>query len=242
VKMHIEHMRRECGCYPNPGTPKDKWRDWLWGNPHNGNLVHDYEADVKAFLIDEAEVSNADFKRFVDATRYRPKHAKNFLKHWPRGALPHELADHPVVYVDLSDARAYARWAGTRLPTEAEWHLAAQGTDGRTWPWGNAFDPSRCNTTGTDTMSVRSLPDGRSPCGCYHMSGNVWEWTESERDDGHTRFAIIRGGSYFKAEGSGWYVQGGPQPCTSHAKFLLMWPGLDRCATVGFRCVVDVAE
>ena len=72
------------------------------------------------------------------------------------------------------------------------------------------------------------------------MSGNVWEWTESQRDDGHTRFAILRGGSYFQAAGSIWYTDGGPQPCDHHAKFLLLWPGLDRCATIGFRCVVDV--
>ena len=74
------------------------------------------------------------------------------------------------------------------------------------------------------------------------MSGNVWEWTEGERSDGHTRFTIIRGGSYFRAEGSGWYMPGGAQPNTHHAKFILMYPGLDRCSTVGFRCVKDIAR
>ncbi len=118
--------------------------------------------------------------------------------------------------------------------------MAAQGRDGRAWPWGEAADDSKCNTTGAPAP-VRSYPEGRSPWGCYHMSGNVWEWTESQRDDGHTRFCILRGGSYFDAEGSGWYVRGGPQHCFSHTKFLLMGSSLDRCATVGFRCVAELA-
>ncbi len=240
LRMTIEHQRRECGCYPDPDAPEDRLDEFLWGSPHDGTIKHEIGPfEVGPFFIDEAEVSNADFKRFLDESGYRPKHPENFLKHWPDGKMPDEMADHPVVYVDLDDARAYARWAGKRLPTEAEWHLAAQGKADLAWPWGPQFDPSRCNTTGDRTMPVRSLPEGRSPYGCYHMSGNVWEWTESERDDGHTRFAIIRGGSYFNAEGSGWYVSGGPKPCTHHAKFLLMWPGLDRCATIGFRCVAD---
>lgn len=242
VRMQIRHMRRECGCYPDPGTPREKWSDFLRGHPHDEMLDHDYTVDVKSFFIDEAEVSNAEFSRFLGATGYRPKHPEHFLKHWPNGRSPEELADHPVVYVDLDDARAYAKWAGKRLPTEPEWQLAAQGTDGRAWPWGNEFDTARCNSTGTGTMPVRSLPDGRSPFGCYHMSGNVWEWTESARDDGHTRFVMIRGGSWYDAQGSIWYIRGGPQPCNHHAKFIRMWPGLDRCATVGFRCVADVAE
>jgi hypothetical protein len=73
------------------------------------------------------------------------------------------------------------------------------------------------------------------------MCGNVWEWTESERSDGRTRFAILRGGSYYRAEGSHWYMDGGPQAADFAAKTLLAWPGLDRCATIGFRCAVDLA-
>jgi len=239
--MRFKHMRRECGTYPDPGTPKERWKEFLWGSPFEQIMERDFGAiEMKPFFIDEAEVSNADFKKFLDKSGYQPKSRENFLRHWKDGVMSPEIADHPVVYVDLEDARAYARWAGKRLPTEAEWQLAAQGTDGREWPWGNEFDPAMCNTTGTHTLPVRSLPEGRSPYGCYHMSGNAWEWTESERDDGHVRFAILRGGSYFKAEGSIWYAPGGPLPCTTHAKFLLMAPSLDRCSTVGFRCVMDV--
>jgi len=244
IRMRIEHQRRECGCYPDPGTPPAKEAGFLSGNPFHETLRHDYSVELRPCFIDEAEVSNADFEKFLAATKYRPKQRHNFLKHWPRGLLPPEMADLPVVYVDLDDARAYAKWAGKRLPTEAEWQLAAQGTDGRRWPWGGTMqpdqlDPLRVNTTGAP-MSVRSLPEGRSPIGCYHMAGNVYEWTESERDDGHTRYAIIRGGSYFEARGSIWYADGGPRPCDHHAKFILMWPGLDRCSTIGFRCVKDL--
>ena len=75
------------------------------------------------------------------------------------------------------------------------------------------------------------------------MSGNTWEWTESERsNEGRSRFCYIRGGSFYTVEGSGWYLDNGPQPCDRAAKFLLVWPGLDRCSTIGFRCVVDLSE
>ena len=155
---------------------------------------------------------------------------------------PAGIENHPVVYVDLDDARAYAAWAGKRLPSEGEWQFAAQGADGLRYPWGNEMKPSLCNGGETGgTTPVKAFPGGRSPFGCYDMCGNVWEWTGSEYNAAHTRFVMLRGGSYFKAAGSAWYMDGGPQPCRFAAKMLLMWPGLDRCATVGFRCAVDLA-
>ena len=78
--------------------------------------------------------------------------------------------------------------------------------------------------------------------GLYDMIGNVWEWTESERSDGQTRFCVLRGGSFYHAKGSDWYADGGAQPCDFAAKFLLLWPGLDRCSTIGFRCAMDLAD
>ncbi len=193
------------------------------------------------YAIDETPVTNAQFAEFLKATNYHPEHPENFLKHWNAGQPPTDKADHPVVWVDMDDARAYAAWAGKRLPTEEEWQSAAQGGDGREYPWGNGLRSGVCNLGETgDTTPVKAFPDGRSPCGCYDMCGNVWQWTESERTDGRTRFCIIRGGSYFVAKGSQWYMDGGPRPASFAAKFLLMWPGLDRCATIGFRCAVDL--
>jgi formylglycine-generating enzyme required for sulfatase activity len=205
-------------------------------------LAEEVNARLSDYAIDLTPVTNAEYEKFLKASDYKPRQDKNFLKHWVDGKPPAGKEDHPVVYVDLNDARAYAEWAGKRLPTDAEWQYAAAGPEGQQFPWGNKMEADRCNT-GKESTSVRAFPKGRSPFGCYDMSGNTWEWTESEQtDEGRTRYCLIRGGSYFDAEGSGWYVDGGPQPCNRATKMLLVWPGLDRSSTIGFRCVVDVKD
>ena len=232
---HNNRTAMEGACYGK--------MDQLWDKYHPRHFV-----DLPEFWIDRTEVTNASYYAFLEQARYLPSDLTNFLRHWHKPAEserepwtwcpPAGKELHPVIWVDLDDARAYANWAGKRLPLEEEWQKAAGFS---VWPWGDGFDPSLCNSGSDDTTPVDQFPGSASHVGCLDMAGNVWEWTESERDDGHTRYAIIRGGSYLKVEGSIWYNASGAQPNDCHEKILLMYPGLDRCGTVGFRCVKDVA-
>jgi formylglycine-generating enzyme required for sulfatase activity len=237
VEMEISYRNRECGFYhlPDGKLPAKSTRGL------NKIITFKKSVRLNPFAIDLKPVTNAQFADFLEATGYEPKNSANFLKHWKAGRIPQGFEDHPVVYIDLDDARVYANWAGKRLPTEYEWQYAAQGADSYKYPWGNDWRDGFANAGRTATTTpVTACPKGRSSFGCYDMCGNTWEWTESERADARTRFCIIRGGSFYKAEGSHWYADGGPQPSNFAAKFLLSWPALDRCATIGFRCVVDV--
>ena len=158
---------------------------------------------VADFLIDVYPVTNQDFKLFLDASGYTPENDEYFLDHWADGMYPPEKADHPVVHVNWYDAMAYARWADKRLPTEEEWEKAARGTDARMYPWGNGFEPERCNTSesgANDTTPVNKHDNGESPYGCYDMAGNVWEWTASSFSSGQQVTRFLRGGSWLDFE------------------------------------------
>jgi formylglycine-generating enzyme required for sulfatase activity len=235
--MTVTLTVRECGFYDAPNVQYPALR---YVNLHRPFSMQRH-IELKPYAIDLTLVTNQQFAEFLQSTGYTPKHPENFLAHWNNGHIPTGLEDHPVVYVSLEDARTYAAWAGKRLPTEEEWQHAAQGIEARRYPWGDQWRSDICNHGQTgSTTPVDQYPQGRSPFGCYDMCGNVWEWTESERSDGRTRFVVLKGGSYYRALGSEWYADGGAQANDFAAKFLLMYAGLDRCATIGFRCVVDL--
>jgi formylglycine-generating enzyme required for sulfatase activity len=127
---------------------------------------HDHTMDLKPFYIDKYPVTNAEYKTFLDATRYHPKDDLNFLKDWKAGTFPEGWAKKPVTWVSIEDARAYAKWAGKRLPHEWEWQYAAQGTDHRLYPWGNCdWIPP---TGAAEPISARGVLPARStpvsPC------------------------------------------------------------------------------
>ena len=197
---------------------------------------------VESFFIDRTPVTNREYKRFLDATRYRPNDDHNFLRDWRGGSYPEGWAEKPVTWVSIEDARAYAAWAGKRLPHEWEWQYAAQSTDGRLYPWGNDWNASMVpppdrGPTRRPASDVTAFPQGASPFGVLDMAGNVSQWTDEFRDD-HTRAAVIRGAAAYQPLGSVWYF---PQTyrLDEHQKYLLMSPGRDRAGTIGFRLVVD---
>ena len=159
------------------------------------------ERELPEFWIDKTPVTNAEYKRFLDAN---PGYPVPFAKedwaqqyNWDRQArsFPSDRDDHPVVLVTRQDAVAYAEWAGARLPTEEEWEKAARGIDGRKYPWGD-WDDGRCNTAEACIFATTPVgqysPDGDSVYGCADMSGNVWEWTATKDDVGW----VVRGGSF----------------------------------------------
>ena len=194
--------------------------------------------ELDTFLIDHYPVTNQQYYRFITASGYYPADTVNYLKHWSTGIYLHGQERYPVVWISLEDARAYASWADKRLPREAEWQLAAQGTDGRLWPWGNEFHGTKCNNSFDRPTPVDAFTKGESQYGVADLVGNVWQLTGDTYFNGSYYFAIIRGGSYYKPTSS-WYVQGGPQPLDQTQMLQLVSPGFDRSATVGFRCVKD---
>jgi formylglycine-generating enzyme required for sulfatase activity len=139
---------------------------------------------LDAYYIDKYEITNAQYKKFVDATGHRrPAHSTDpDYDLWGEKGFPAELADQPVINVGWSDADAYCKWAGKRLPTEAEWEKAARGADARLYPWGNE-PPEKMKIVfqqrwnGTQTYKpVGKMSSATSPYGVFDMAGNVAEW------------------------------------------------------------------
>jgi formylglycine-generating enzyme required for sulfatase activity len=133
------------------------------------------------YYIAQTPITNAQYFVFVRDTDYR-----EIPYGWEGGRIPRGKEDHPVRGVTWYNARAYCQWLSNvtgkmyRLPSEAEWEKAARGTDGRIYPWGNRWDPRRCNSDERgihDTTPVGAYPEGASPYGVLDMAGNVWEWT-----------------------------------------------------------------
>ena len=161
-----------------------------------------HEVNLPAFRIARVPVTNEQYEQFVDATGHATP------EHWTHGRIPAGQEQHPVGNVTWDDAQAFCKWAGVRLPAEAEWEKAARGTDGRLYPWGNEPPTAeRCNVNSGPTTPVGSYPKGASPYGVLDMAGNVWEWTATKWADNYHNYqpddrpegdalCVVRGGAF----------------------------------------------
>ena len=138
----------------------------------------DHKVTLKGFWIDQTEVTNAQYAKCVQAGNCEVPNELKSATHADYFTNA-EYADFPVVYVTWNDADTYCKWAGRRLPTEAEWEYAARGSELRNYPWGDTDPTNETANFGyqnKDTAKVGSYPKGASPFGILDMAGNVWEW------------------------------------------------------------------
>ena len=154
-----------------------------------GHAVH-----IDAFYIDIYEVTNSQYKKFIESNPSWQKnsipnrfHDGNYLAKWSDSTFPSDIGDHPIVYVSWYAASAYADWIGKRLPTEAEWEKATRGgVEGQKYPWGNTLDDDRVNYSLNIGITGATTPVGDYPpngYGLYDMIGNVLEWCLDEYDN-----------------------------------------------------------
>jgi len=194
---------------------------------------------LPAFYIDKTEVSNAAYALFCAETR----HAQ------PEGFAA-DKPDLPVANVLISDARAFAEWAGKRLPKGREWEKAARGTVGSLFPWGNDADTARANVGSGKLLPVSDLPNGASPYGALNMSGNVWELVDQVSPPGEVAFAkfteIFKGLKLARpTRDEPWYmIRGQSFAAEETLDPAGLWdtstvPERGAANNIGFRCVKD---
>lgn len=227
------------------GSPITRAQGWYEGERPRAAVTTD------AYAITATPITNRQYAFFIARTGHRAPgvdrtawaasgliHPYSSTKRfsWVGRRPPPGREDHPVVLVSRTDAQAYAAWLSRRsgrrwrLPTEQEWEKAARGTDGRRFPWGDAFDPARLNSHDGgpfDTTPVGRYPAGASPFGVLDASGQVYEWTATDAGAGR---AIVKGGSW---DDRGCGVC---RPAARHAR-----PVALRHILIGFRLVVQAA-
>ena len=162
---------------------------------------------LTSFLIDKTEVTWGQYRRFLAASSQPPPKS-------PVWGMPEAF---PASNITWDEARAFCAWVGGRLPTEAEWERAARGDDARQYPWGNTFDPWRCNTRdgGPHAPTPAAVnPDCVSPYGVLDLAGSVWEWCADWYDEAYYakspvdnptgpetgRLRVTRGGAWMSAD------------------------------------------
>ena len=238
------------------GIQNGKWVDCQFPWEAAPIKNHNATIGITSFYMDKYPTTNADFSTYLSETKYfpLPGEEKNFLRDWSRVVAPDGQISYahptgwnkkPVNWITQEEARAYCAWAGKRLPNDWEWQFAAQsGRATRAFPWGDVFDYQAVpqydgarNTRPLDDVDAHEQ-HGSTPTGIADLYGNAWEMT-NVFEDARTRSLILRGGSLYYPQGSGWYFNQ-PTSLMQHQHFLLAAPSLDRSSMITFRCVADV--
>jgi formylglycine-generating enzyme required for sulfatase activity len=178
---------------------------------------------LPGFYIDAYEVTNAQYKEFVDAKRYPTP------LHWTGGTYPAGTGNHPVTFVSWDDARAYAEWAGKRLPYADEWEVASRGRTGRVFPWGNTYVQQKVNINVPQNgpVAAGASSDDVSELKVFDLGGNVMEWTASPYQDMKKDvkdYYIVKGGAWLSFP----FEARGANQTPVYAEF--------RLEHIGFRC------
>jgi formylglycine-generating enzyme required for sulfatase activity len=211
-----------------------------------------HDVFVDTFYIDTYEVTNGRYLQFITETGHRtPQHPSDPSKGlWQGNIMPESIVDLPVINVDWYDADSFCKWAGKRLPTEAEWEKAAKGPNDWRFPWGNVEPTDRhlnYNQVwhGEATLvPVGIYEAGKSPYGAYDMAGNVWEWVADWYDPNYYSKSPARNpqgpetGTHKVLRSSGWQVE---TPQVRIFTRIKMEP-LGRNHSTGFRCAMDGEE
>jgi len=224
-------------------------------------LLHEtpqFRAVLGNFYLSVFAVTNQQFARFLSETKPSPEQLQRWVSCLDRIALqPNEgqlyralsgFETHPIINVTWFGAEAYCRWAGLRLPTEIEWEKAARDTDGRIFPWGNAWDPNRLCWWGShneteSTSPVDAFPEGCSPYCIFQMAGNVEEWCADWYQPGvYKRYAT--GNLTIPRAGMGRVIRGGNCLRKNKLEFRCAMrrantPSFTNILFTGIRCAAD---
>jgi len=217
----------------------------MGGKDGDPDEAPEHQVYLSTFYIDKKEVTQAEYDRYVRMT----KRGKPFIPVFEEDQAKILKPELPAIGMSWPDAAAYCKWAGKRLPTEAEWEKAARGEGRRRYPWGNDYEPGRANVDGDEDgfkylAPPGSLEAGRSPYGLYDMTGNVAEWVADSYDEHYYakttyrdpqgpeegQHKVIRGGSWRET----------PQNARVTKRFQAKMWRTD--STIGVRCAKDADE
>jgi len=237
-----------------PGNHTGQVATVAWEASGGGQALKPRQVTVGGFWIDVTEVTRKQYQVFLVDTGYRaPFVAEAWANdgwNWIGTEYPEGTGDHPVVMVNWYDATEFCKWAGKRLPTESEWQLAALGTDGRTFPWGEEHGSEYLNHGQMDapnfddsdgwltTSPAGAFPKGASPNGLMDAFGNAWEFTADFRRDDWSLYSGTQNpaapgpGLYVAVRGGAFFFDLRPNPGGEYNAFL---PEVRR-KTSGFRC------